>query len=180
MGSTKFPVLDPDFLLKMLGASVNDEQRGLVSILYLTGMHISCLASPKKGQKPRERPRLVREGSRTYIEWRRPKTNLTMRALVAKEQVPTIEHFLSLRPKSQTHYNNLIEAIGERAGYQDLSSMSFRHTRCIRALRPREEGGEGYTLYEVPHLMGCTPQIVARNYTKMREDQLMREGESDD
>ena len=45
MGCTKFPILDDDFAVKMLGACYNDEERGIVTILDLNGMHISSVCS---------------------------------------------------------------------------------------------------------------------------------------
>jgi hypothetical protein len=43
MGCTKYPILDDDFAVKMLGAFHSDEERGLVTILNLTGMPILSL-----------------------------------------------------------------------------------------------------------------------------------------
>ncbi len=74
MGCTKYPVLDDDFLLKTLGVCQDDEERGLVTILDLTGMHVSCLCSLSPEI-------LIKQGNRTYLWWVRPKTNMTLQTL---------------------------------------------------------------------------------------------------
>jgi hypothetical protein len=35
---------------------------------------------------------------------------------------------------------------------------------------------ERYTIFEIPQVMGCTLDVAVRNYSKLREDQLSREG----
>ena len=162
MSTTKYPVLDDDFIIKMLGACSNDEQRGLITVLNLTGMHISSLCSLGSEN-------LIKQGSKSYLRWIRPKTNKTLQALVPKENIQTIENFLKMRRKSRQYYHFLVKKIGERAGYQDVSPMMFRHNRCLRALMR-----EGYSIFEVPQIMGCTLDVAVRNYSKLREDQLVR------
>lgn len=163
MGVTKYPVLDEDFLIKMVGSCSNDEERGLVLVLHLTGMHISsvCELDPSS---------LIKQGSRTYIRWVRPKTNKTLQAQVPKEYVEPIRDFLAMRRKTRQHYHTVLKTIGARAGFQDVSPMTFRHNRCLRGLTQ-----EGYTIYEVPQVMGCTLDVAVRNYSKLREDQLLKE-----
>lgn len=164
MGCTKYPVLDDDFRIKMLGSCVDDEQRGIITILDLTGMHVSSLCELAPDN-------LIRQGSKTYIRWIRPKTNKTLQSLVPKESVPVIEVFLKVRRKSRQHYHALVKQIGIKAGYQDVSPMTFRHTRCLRGLTK-----EGYSIFEIPQVMGCTLDVAVRNYSKLREDQLARHG----
>jgi hypothetical protein len=67
MGYTKYPVLDDGFLLKMLGSCQDDEERGLVIILDLTGMHVSSLCSLESSN-------LLKQGNKTYLPWVRLKT----------------------------------------------------------------------------------------------------------
>lgn len=168
MGCTKYPILDDDFSVKMVGACYNDEERGLVVILDLTGMHVSSACSLNAAN-------LVRQGSRSYIQWVRPKTHKTLQALVPKEQLPTVVGFLRIRRKSRQHYHHLLKVIGQRAGYQDVSPMTFRHNRCLRGLTK-----EGYSIFEIPQVMGCTLDVAVRNYSKLREDQLLRPNEEDE
>lgn len=163
MGCTKYPVLDDDFLLKTLGACSDDEERGLITILDLTGMHVSSLCSLSSEN-------IIRQGNRTYLQWVRPKTNKTLQAQVPKESVETIEKFLKVRRKSRQYYHFLVRKIGLKAGYEDVSPMTFRHNRCLRGLIK-----EGYSIFEIPQVMGCTLDVAVRNYSKLREDQLLRE-----
>jgi integrase len=159
MSKQKFPVIDPDFLIKLLGVCRDDEERGLIQVLNLTGMHISsvCKLGPDN---------IIKRGAKTYITWIRPKTNRTLEALIP----PSIEHdilgFTTHKRHSRQHYLRMVKVIGLRAGYEGISPMTFRHNRCIRAF------SEGYTLYEVPQVMGCSLEVVMRNYSKLREDQL--------
>ncbi|MHA1286545.1 MAG: tyrosine-type recombinase/integrase [Candidatus Thorarchaeota archaeon] len=163
MGETKYPVLDPNFPLKIIGACRDSEERGLMKILLLTGMHISSVCSLGSGN-------MINQGSKVYLKWKRPKTNKTLQVLVPKDYLEDIQGFIKgYRRKSRQQYFNMVRAIGGRAGYQDISPMTFRHTRCIRALED-----EGYSIYELPHLLGCSLDVVVRNYTKLREDQLSR------
>jgi len=158
-GATKFPVLDEAFLPKLIEVCDNDFERGLVYMLYYTGMHGSCLIQVRKEN-------LIREGQKTYIQWTRPKTSKTMRCLLPKDKLPIIEIFLEHPKKIIQGYNYILKRLGRRAGFDGISSMTFRHTKCVRSLR------DGYGIFEVPHLMGCTIDVVTRNYSKMTEDQL--------
>ena len=163
MGCTKYPVLDDDFLIKMLGVCQDSEERGIIIVLDLTGMHVSslCNLGPEN---------LIKQGSKSYLRWIRPKTYKTLQALVPKESVQTIQDLLKMRRKSRQHYHVLVKQIGQRAGYQDVSPMTFRHNRCLRGLTK-----EGYSIFEIPQVMGCTLDVAVRNYSKLKEDQLVRE-----
>jgi len=158
-GATKFPILDEAFLPKMIEVCDNDFERGMVYILYYTGMHGSCLRTITKEN-------LVKEGPRIYMEWHRPKTQKTMRCLLPKDKMPAIEVFLEEPKKIIQGYNFILKRLGRRAGFDGISTMTFRHTRCINALK------DGFGFYQVPHVMGCSLDVVARNYTKMTEEQL--------
>lgn len=162
MGRTKYPVMDPDFYIKMMGACSNDEDRGIIAVLDLTGMHVSSLCSlgPES---------LIRQGSNRYIRWIRPKTNKNLQALVPPDRVQTIEKFLKMRRKTRQYYHFLVKKIGMTAGYEDISPMTFRHNRCLRSLTVEE-----MPLFAVPQVMGCSLDVVVRNYSKLHEDELAR------
>jgi len=161
MGVTKFPVIDPDFILKVLGACRDEEERGLVRILDLTGMHVSslCSLSPQS---------ILKRGTKSYITWKRPKTNKTLEALIPPKMLPDIQGFTTKKRHSRQHYLRMTREICRRAGYEGISPMTFRHNRCIRASK------EGYSLMEIPQVMGCSLEVVIRNYSKLREDQLTK------
>lgn len=165
MGVTKYPILDEDFLIKMLGSCRDDEERGLVLVLHITGAHTPSVCDLKPSN-------LKKQGSRTFIQWKRPKTKKTLQAQIPREHIKVIKAFLGMRRKSRQHYFNVLGAIGDRAGYDDVSAMTFRHNRCLRALTK-----EGYSIFEAPQVLGCTLDVVVRNYSKLREDQLMREND---
>jgi len=162
MGATKFPILDNFFYPRMIAACTNDEQRGLITILDLTGMHVSsvCRLGPES---------MIRQGDGTYLKWTRPKNKKTLQAAVPDRKVQIIEKFLKMRRKTREFYYILVSRIGVEAGYEDVSPMTFRHNRAIRALTV-----EGYTIYELPQLMGCSLAVVVRNYAKIKEADLIR------
>lgn len=163
MSKTKYPILDENFKLRMLAACKDEEEKGLILLLDLTGMHISslCKLTPKN---------LLRQGNVTHIEWIRPKTNKTLPARIPDEDLETIQFFLKKRRKSRQYYHQIVRRIGIKAGFDGVSPMTFRHNRCLRALNE-----EGYSIFEVPQIMGCTLDVAVRNYTKLREDQLFRD-----
>lgn len=173
MGVTKYPILDEAFNLKVLGACKDDEERGIVKLLILTGMHVSVLTGvdyiSKKTKKRVFRPplgpsNLVKQGPQNIIRWIRPKTTKTLESYIPKDDVEDIKAFLEMKHKTRQHYFNMTKAIGERAGYDSVSPMTFRHNRCIRALTV-----ENRQIWEVPHVMGCTLDVAARNYSKKKD-----------
>jgi hypothetical protein len=159
-GTTKYPVLDPAFLAKMIAECRDDEERGMVFILHYSGMHGSCLTLLTKES-------LFREGEKTYLQWHRTKNKKTMRCLLPKERLSIVEVFLNSKKKTIQCYNNWLKQMGKRAGFDGISTMTFRHNRCLRAATE-----EGYSLLLIPQVMGCSMDVVARNYSKLKEDQL--------
>jgi len=182
MGATKFPVLDKDFTIKMLGVCKDDEERGLITVLDLTGMHVSVVSgldyiavsekTKKKHhifQAPLDSSNLLKQGDRYIIRWKRPKTQKTLERYIPKDKVELITAFLNMKKKSRRWYFTMVKSIGERAGYEGISPMTFRHNQCIKALE------SGSSIWEVPHIMGCTLNVAARNYSKKRELEQLRE-----
>jgi hypothetical protein len=158
MGTTKYPIIDPDFLIKSLGSCEDDEERGLLLIGFLYGLHPSSITKLD--------PRSIRkEGNKRYLYWVRPKTNKTLRGEINPKTFTIIENHIKKRRKSRQQYDNMIRAVCERAGYENVSIMTLRHMNCIYHLTNREVG-----LFSVHHLMGCTPEVVGRNYTQALEE----------
>lgn len=168
VGRTKYAVLDKAFLPKMIEQCVDDVDRGLIYTLYFTGMHGSLLESISEKN-------LIRHGDKHYLEWSRTKSKRTMNTQVPKVKIPQIEAFLKSKKKTMRHYNYLLKAIGEGAGFEGLSTMTFRHSRCVRMLRDEKR-----PVTEVAQEMGCTIDVVTRNYAKMRNDQLASEHDLDE
>ncbi len=172
--STKYPIIDRDVRLKLLGACIDDEQRGLVLLLYNTGMHAACFCSPRKGTEyRRDQIRITREGGRHYISWSRAKTDKRLRVPIGKHDADAIKKFLAMRPKTNKHYNDVLTRIGNRAGYDGVTCATMRHTFCIRALTPVDEGGLGLSFHEAAMVMGCTLEVLYRNYAQLRMDQIV-------
>ena len=167
----------PLYFLSMQGACKDDRERGLILLLLNTGMHPSVFSSPRKRNgKPRERPKIIKEGSTRFLEWKRPKTNKTLRSLpIRKDEITLTKSFLKRPTQSNKHHDTMLERIGRLAGYDGVSCFTLRHTYCIWLLRSKEEGGAGFTIYQVLHLMGCTLEVAARNYSIMSGAQLIEE-----
>jgi integrase len=160
MGRTKYPVMDPDFSLKMLGACRNDEERAIVTILHLSGMHISSLCDLK-------RESLLREGKGWSLEWIRPKTKKTLRVTVPPEKVELVQKFLEIRRKSPQWYNVVVKEIGRIAGYDGIAPMTFRHGKCIELIL------SGEPILFIPQRLGCTLDVVVRNYAMLKESGML-------
>jgi hypothetical protein len=171
MSKRKFPVLngdctdiDPLFLVRMLGACHDGYERGLVRILDLTGMHVSKLRTVK----------LVKQGDHEQLEWERTKTSTGLSRRVPKEAQDDVHAFLEHRPVSRQHYRDLIVAISDRAGYEGVSPMTFRHNQTISSLKRHH-----YNPIVTAQDMGCDYQIVLRNYAKLSQEQIEKGGEEE-
>lgn len=156
---TKYGVTDEAFLPKMIEKCKDDEERGLVYILFYTGMHGSILSELTPDN-------IKRVGDASYLRWERTKTGRMMEARIPQASLPLIVSFVSSsRKKSIQWYNVLLKRIGHDAGFDDVSTLTFRHTRCINLIR------DGMPLMTVAQLMGCTPDVVMRNYGRYSESQ---------
>ena len=181
VGRTKYPVVDDDgsvkpFICAMIGAARSPEERGLIALISYTGMHPWSYSKPERPDDRRGwkgRPiKLRKQRNGLFVEWERPKTHKALKARIPKEYEADIRAFLSSKPMTRRHYNNVIKAIAEKAGYgDDPSALTFRHCRCILA------GEEGYHYQDIHHIMGCSREVVDRNYTKKHEAQLFGEDE---
>jgi integrase len=160
MSVTKYPILDGVFDAKMIEACFDDVERGMIRLLIITGMHVSSLCNLKPSM-------LSRRGVMTYIVWVRPKTKKTMEARIDKQYVADVEAFLKVRRLCRVGYDDKIKNIAKRAGYDGISAMTFRHNRCIKAIKDHD----GNPML-VAQVMGCSAEIVFRNYSKLSEQQL--------
>ena len=158
MTGAKYGIVDEAFLPKMIEACSDDEERGMVYILFYTGMHGSILTKLTRAN-------LRKEGDQHYLRWSRTKTKKVMEAPIPRNKLPIIESFLSNRKKSLQWYNVLLGRIGARAGFDGVSTMTFRHTRTITLIR------QGTPLPVVAEVMGCTIAVILRNYGKLTETQ---------
>jgi hypothetical protein len=156
MSKQKYGYRDEAFYTKMRAAAWSEESLGVAVIFELTGMHVYSMMrlSPLS---------LKKEGDYHTLYWDRPKTYRTLNAPITGRDLIIVKNFLPMRRKSRTHYYDIVKKLGERAGFPECSPMTYRHQRCIWLLR------HGYTVWEVPHVMGCTLDVVMKNYTKMKE-----------
>jgi len=159
MSDAKSGILDENFLPLMLGNCSDDVQRGLVVILYHTGMH---------GQSVRQlsTENLKKEGGRYYLKWRRTKTKKLLEAPIPTDRLGVVTAFLTSPKKSLRWYNYLLRDIGSMAGFEAVSTMTFRHTHCLRLIK------EGRSLFEIAQKMGCSQEVIWRNYSKLSDEQI--------
>jgi integrase len=161
MGATKYPILEDGYDLKLLGACRNAKERGLISLLAITGMHISTVEKLSKGN-------LKKQGDRTYIEYRRLKNSRPMRFEIPPNRLQDVREFLDGRKASRQYYHRIVKEIGRVAGYEDISPMTLRHSVCCDMIR--RDGAA--SLFTVPQKLGCSMQIVVANYAQLSEEQL--------
>ena len=160
MNTTKYGISDDAFLARMLEQCRDDEERGWLTTLFLTGMHGASLRTLSKAN-------LVRQGDRTFLQWRRTKTNKLLEAEISTDKLGVITPFLEAsRKKSLRWVNYRLHEMGTKAGYDGVSTMTFRHTRCIRQILA------GVPLPVVADSMGCTEEVVRRAYGKLTPEQL--------
>ena len=162
MGFAKSGIVGDAFLPKMIEQCSDDQERGMVYILYYTGMHGSVLRNLSLDN-------LKVEGESTYLRWTRTKTNKRMEAPLPQNRLPIIRQFLIGKKPGFRWMNILLKDIGERAGYEGVSTMTFRHTRTLRLIQ------EGVPLPMIAEVMGCTGDVITRNYAKLTETQKRNE-----
>lgn len=153
----KFPEPDPNFYKKVRAHATTDFQRGIVFILQATGMHLACLLSLKPNQM----------NTNGHISWARTKTGRPMRAKVPKADRMTVRAWIGRygsNKRSASGVQKALRQVGARAGFPDVSPMTFRAQRAVRLL------DEGEPYHEVAHLMGCSPGVLMANYAQLKED----------
>lgn len=160
MNTRKFGISDDAFLAKMIEQCRDDDERATVYLLFYTGCHGCSLKTLTKDN-------LVRQGDRTFLQWRRAKTNKLIEAEMPMDKVGVITSFLeSRRRKSIRWVNTRLHEMGKNAGYDGVCAMTFRHTRCIRQILA------GVPLPVVADSMGCTEDVVRRAYGRLSQEQL--------
>jgi site-specific recombinase XerD len=161
MGQRKYPILDEHFEIKVLGACRDEIERGLIKVLLLSGMHIKdCVNLTESNIK--------KQGSKHYLQWARTKTSRGLQAPIRSDYLEDVRHYLN-RPRrlSIKQHQRMIRSIGERAGYEELSPMSFRHSLCVKLIRA------GWRVPEIAQRLGCTQGVVIQNYSILRSEELM-------
>jgi|GEM_PF-4197286 len=165
IATTKFAIIDENLFPRMMAEGRNDRERGMIVILYFSGMHVSSLISLNASN-------LKKAGSSYRLEWRRMKTARAMSCTIPSKYVEPVTAFLVAKKPSRQYIHRIVKVMGSRAGYEDISPMTFRHSRCVRAFLPKEQGGEGLPFFVVNQLMGCSMGVVMRNYAMMTDQQI--------
>ena len=157
---TKYPILEKGYDLKLLGACRNAKERGLISLLTITGMHISTTGKLSKKN-------LNRQGDKTYIEYRRLKNDKPMRFEIPKDRLPDVVTFLDSAKASRQYYHRIVKELGHLAGYEDISPMTIRHSVCCEMIA--RDGAS--SIFTVPQRMGCSLDVVIKNYSQLSDSQ---------
>jgi len=161
MNTKKFPEADPAFYEKVRAAAVSDFQRGIVFILQHSGMHLECLLGLEPSQMD----------DKGDIHWHRTKTDRPMRARIPPEDRMTVRAWIERygrNRKSPSGVQWALKQVGARAGFPDLSPMSFRTQRAVVLL------DEGMQPHEVCHIMGCSLDVLMANYAQLKVDRRVQ------
>ncbi len=158
---TKYAITDPQFLDRMIAHAQDAPTRGLIYLLYDTGMHISSAIALRTDD-------ILKQGSEFVVRWIRPKTHKTLFAKLPAMHIPDIFAFVEGRKRSFQHYYMILRTIGCKAGYDKISSMTFRHTRCERLIE------EGHHPLVITQMMGCTLSTVQRAYAILASEDLRK------
>jgi integrase len=169
MNVKKYPESDPNFLNKIRGACRNDYERGMVYILQHTGCHVANLVATDKNR------RLIMN-SRGDIRWRRVKNSKPLKAKVPTGDREIVEKWLSTYPGKRTTraIRYKIETIGKRAGFPEISPMTFRSQRACDLL------DEGMSPHQVKHLIGTSLATLEGHYAQLKADRRIDEEDLED
>lgn len=152
--SRKRFIADDLFEDKMRDACTCLKEIGLVTVLEITGMHRSCIREAV----------LTLEGEDYYLEWiatKERRKERDMKAWVPAKDVENVRAWLIKysRRHADTYWRWLKE-IAARAGYPNVSPMTYRAQRIVRLIKA------GVTPREVAIMTGATEQTIARYYTQ--------------
>lgn len=160
MNTTKSAITDEGFLARILEHCSDDVERGWLITLYVSGMHGASLRTLSIDN-------LHREGDRYFLKWRRTKTKKLLEVEIPFEKLDLVRTFLQHPRKPSLRWmNHKLHAWGKLAGYDGLSTMTFRHSRCARMIlehRPERV---------IRQAMGCSSEVIDRAYGKLTPEQL--------
>lgn len=152
--SRKRFIADDQFEKKMRDACTCLREIGMVTVLEITGMHRSCLRHAV----------LMLEGNDWYLEWIAPKAQRRerdMKAWVPPQDVLNVRAWLlKYSKKHPDTYWRWLKEIASRAGYPNISPMTYRAQRIVRLLKA------GTDPREVMIMTGATEQTIFRYYAQ--------------
>lgn len=163
---TKEP-LTPEEEKRVLEACRNSFEKQTVLVLLDTGIHVSLLPLLTKDN--------VKGGRITWKRTKKKGADAIVSVPISKRISPFIEKYVQLeKPKDRWFYWDMVKKIGRRAGIDDLSPLSFRHTFGVRMLEM------GLKIPEVQRYMGVSTIKTILRYTKykdvMTEEKLKKSG----
>ena len=106
------------------------------------------------------------------VVWRRPKTNEEMSASLTVNERNLAEYILLFEwdpPPSIRTIQRAVKDVGARAGYYNVSPMTYRHTRACALL------DRGWPYNEVASYMGCTWGVLERHYARLKVSRITTE-----
>lgn len=152
--SRKRFIADDQFENKMRDACTCLREIGLVTVLEITGMHRSCIRDTI----------LTPYGEDYYLEWmatKEKRRERDMQAWVPPKDVENVRAWLTRYSKKHPDtYWRWLKEIAARAGYPQVSPMTYRAQRIVRMCK------SGTDPREVAILTGATEQTIFRYYTQ--------------
>jgi len=152
--SRKRFVADDQFEDKMRSACTCLREIGLVTVLEITGMHRSCIREAI----------LTAEGDDHYLEWiatKEQRKERDMKAWVPPQDLLNVRAWLlKYSKKHPDTYWRWLKEIAARAGYPNVSPMTYRAQRIVRLIKA------GVDPRDVATMTGATEQTIARHYTQ--------------
>ncbi len=147
-----------EFYEALLSACRTDPERGVVMLLWRTGMHASTLVGLKYG--------LWQDNT---VTWRRPKTNKRLSATLPKSEARLIRKCESrgLLPNTTRTLGRWVQRIGLRAGYPGICPLTLRHSRAIFLL------DKGMSINRVSSLLGCSWNVLEKHYAQIEAARLI-------
>ena len=139
-------------------ASGVGECQKVILLLRYTGMHVSVLARPNKYALRVEGMDIV--WNRTKKQGKMAHTSIPISRYITfdvKGYIEQLKH--RARRRSRQYFYALVRDIGERAGINDLSPMSFRHTLAVAML------DDGYPEPFVCQTLNCS-RATMETYSK--------------
>jgi integrase len=131
-------------------------------LMMKTGMHPENLKRLTKNS-------IEHDEQGWWLQFKRAKNDKPRRELLPDKIGPVIDEWIRRRGRPKTHqgYWDMARRVGLRIGLKGISPMTLRHTACIIFLRQYRDHTDRLML--IATRMGCSQDIVAKNYIDMDE-----------
>lgn len=160
---TKAAIFDPAKQAALLTACVEEEEWCTVWIILNTGMHPKNLV--RLGPSNVD----VKSGE-WFLQYQRVKNDKARRYMLPPDVGERLRVFVAKRKRVQSTKGvwGIVKRVGARVGMPDVSPLSLRHTFCINLLREHDD------IHLVAQEMGCSVQVVMRNYADLHAWKKLR------